>query len=288
MNFASSRGGYPIVFGICIIVLLVMGACSGDKAISPTGVPTPMPAYSGLGKAVILIHDAPVDSLQEVWLTVSSVRLIGANGGSKGETLLYEPMRLDFLKLDSVSRLLTVADLEAQTFSKIRLEVSDPEFVDKNGEVIESSDIKLVANGKVDLNFQHPVSIEADELTVVSIDLDLDNSIQVNQTGKGKFILRPQFKVDAVLDSSVTDSSITVEMVDATIIRTNPSAGTIDVELPGSPAILVVVVNPGTNYLNGSGDVITFADLKPATRVFIFGYFDAASGNFVATEIRLA
>jgi hypothetical protein len=250
-----------------------------------------MPKYTGPGRAMILIHDAPVDSLQEVWLTVNSVRLIGGgNSGKNEEPLLTEPMRLNLLALDEVSRVLSVSDLDAQAFSKLRLEVSEPEFVTNDGEVVDESQIKLVANGKVDLNFTEPVEVTPGNLTVVSLDMDLENSIQVNQTGGGRYILRPQVLVDPSTDESGDDtdsSGTTLEMMDATIIRTNPSLGTIDLELPGSPAILVVYTTTETTYLDAAGGSGTFADLYPAASVVIYGYLDPATDYFMVTEIQL-
>ena len=263
---------------VAAIATLVATGC-GDE-ISPTR----MPAYVPDGKVVVLMHDAPVDSLQEVWLTVNSIRFIGEGGGNL-TTVLDEPMRLNFLDLDSVSAVMGATTVEVESFSKIRLEVSDPEFLDKDGNVVAASDIKLVANGKIDLNFQGPVTVESGDLTVVSIDLDLDNSIKVNKTGKGKYILHPQFKVDAVIDTNTT-TTIPIEILDATIIRVNATLGTIDLELPGSPAILVVYTNEFTTFEDAGGAPIQLTDLIPASQVRVFGHYDPVAGNFVATKVQ--
>jgi hypothetical protein len=172
-----------------------------------------------------------------------------------------------------------------ETFSKIRLEVSDPEFLDKDSNVIESAHIKLVANGKIDLNFQEPVTIDSEELTVVSIDLDLDNSIKVNKTGNGKYILNPQFKVDAVFDTNTT-TTIPIEILDATIIRVNATLGTIDLELPGSPAILVVYTNELTAFVGTDGSPLLLTELRAASQVRVFGYYDPVVGKFIAIRVQ--
>jgi hypothetical protein len=276
-----------LAIGVSVVTLMIAGACSDQGQYSPTG----MPKYTGTGRTVILIHDAPVDSLQEVWLTVNSVRLIGGgNSGKNQEPLLTEPVRLNLLALDEVSRVLSVSDLDAQTFSKIRLEVSEPEFVTNDGEVIDESQIKLVANGKVDLNFKQPVEVVPEGLTVVSLDMDLENSILVNQTGKGRYILRPQVLVDPATGDPGDDtdsSTTTLEMMDATIIRTNQTLGTLDLELPGSPAILVVYTMPETTYLDAAGGSVGFADLRPAASIVVYGYLDPATNLFMVTEIQL-
>lgn len=263
---------------LAVVSVFITGGC-GDDATSPTG----MPEYDHLGRVVVLMHDAPVDSLQEVWLTVNSIRFIGAGSGNN-TTVLDEPMRLNFLDLDSSAMIMGAATAEVGTFSKIRLEVSDPEFVDKDGNVIDASQIKLTANGKIDLNFQGPVTVDSGEQTVVDVDLNLETSIQVNQTGNGKYILNPQFKAVAVADTST--EVIPVEVQEGTIIRINATLGTIDLELPGSPAILVVYTNASTVYTNSSGVLLLMTDLIPASAVRILGYYDPVTGNFIATEVQ--
>ena len=264
-------------FALAAASTLVAGGC-GDVS-SPTG----MPEYVHEGRVVVLMHDAPVDSLKEVWLTVNSVRFIGAGNG-KNTTILDEPVRLNFLDLDSSAVILAAAPADVGSFSKIRLEVSDPEFVDQDFNVIDASQIKLVANGKIDLNFQGPVTVNPGEETVVDVDLNLETSIKVNQTGNGKYILNPQFKAAAVEDT--TTEVIPIEVQEGTIIRVNATLGTIDLELPGSPAILVVYTNESTVFTSASGVLMLMTELRPASQVRILGYYDPATGNFVATEVQ--
>ena len=268
------KGLLAAILGLFLAVF--SGACSDDE--------TPAGSDEGNGLALVLIHDAPIDGLKEVWLTVSSVRLIGDDSISTGETLLAEPLRIDFLSLDSVSRVLTLAEVEGQTFSKIRLEVSDPEFVDTNDIVIDASQIQLVANGKVDLNFQGGITIAPDALTIISVDLDVENSIQVNQTGNGKYILHPQFKLDPV-----AATEIKIEIDNATIISigVTPLGSALVVEIPGSASPVTVGTNASTEIKSAEGDPLDIEALVPGTMVKIEGYIDADTGDIVATEIRV-
>jgi len=259
------------------LLAAIAGACGDDE--TPAG-------FDGDGnrRALVLIHDAPIDDLKEVWLTVSSVRLIGGDSTSTGETLLAEPLRIDFLALDSVSRVLTLAEVEGQTFSKIRLEVSDPEFVDTNDTVIDASQIQLVANGKVDLNFQGPITILPDALAVISVDLDVENSIQVNQTGNGRYILHPQFKLDPA-----TATEMEIEIDEATIIsiEVDDLESTLVVESPGSALPVTVETNASTEIKGPAGDPLDVEALVPGTMIEIEGYIDTETGDIIATEIRL-
>jgi len=274
-NFYFKKWGAAIT--LVVASTLIAGGCSDES--TPTG----MPPYVHDGRLVVLMHDAPVDSLQEVWLTVDAIRFIGAGNGNT-TTVLDEPMRLNFLDLDSVSMVMGATPVEAGSFSKIRLEVSDPEFVDKDGNVSDASQIKLVANGKVDLNFQGPVTVDPGEQTVVDVDLNLETSLKVNKTGNGKYILNPQFKATAVADT--TTEVIPIEVQEGTIIRYNASLGTIELELPGSPAILVVYTNESTIFSDAGGVLMLMTELRPASAVRILGYLDPVTGNFIATEVQ--
>jgi hypothetical protein len=258
----------------CLIAFGLAG-CSDDD--SSTGLD-----QQGPGMALILIHDAPVDSLKEVWLTVSSVRLIGGDSDSASVTVLDETLRLDFLSLDSVSRVLTLAEMEAQSFSKIRLEVSDPEFLDKDDHTIESEEIQLVANGKVDLNFQGEVVIAPEEITLISVDLDVENSIQVNQTGNGKYILHPQFKLDGGVDPDAK-----IEIQNGSLLSIDLATGALEVEVPGSMTPFVVETDAGTEFEDAGGNPIGLADLAPGMMVQIEGVIDPDSGAITATEVNV-
>jgi len=261
------------ILGLFLAVL--SGACGSDPAGSDG---------DGNGQALVLIHDAPIHDLKEVWLTVSSVRLIGADSLSNGEALLAEPLRIDFLSLDSVSRVLTLAEVEGQTFSKIRLEVSNPEFVDTNDVVIDASQIQLVANGKVDLNFQGPITIPPGAFTIISVDLDLENSIQVNQTGNGKYILHPQFKLDPA-----TTAAIEIEIDSATIISIDADSlgSTLVAETPGSAIPVTIGINASTEIQSLAGDPLEIAALVPGTSFRMEGYIDVNAGEIVATVITV-
>lgn len=273
----TPRRHWSLAFLLGIVLALLAGACGGGD--SPTGSKSKSP-----GQAMVLIHDASIDSLKELWLTVASVRLIGGDADSTDESILTEPLRIDFLALDSVARLLTLAEVEGQTFSKIRLEVSNPQFLDVHDNVIDGSQIQLVANGKVDLNFQGTMTIPPGEVAIISVDLDVANAVQVSQTGNEKYILNPQFKLDAGVASGAK-----VEIHDAVVLSVDatPAGGILGVGTPGSSVSMTILVNALAEIRDGSGFLIQLADLAPDLVVEIEGYIDVQSGEIVATEIRL-
>lgn len=238
------------------------------------------------GRLVLLIHDAPVDDFREVWLTVTSVRMIGADDDSTGpgDVILSQPVRMDFLKLDSTAQILAAVNVGAGSYSKIRLQVTDPEFVRDDDSVFSGDDIHLVANGHVDLNTQGDVLIVGNEVTVVSLDLALENSIQINQTGNGRYILRPQIFVDNTLEDEEG-----IIIVGATVSSINLGTSIIVVETSGneSDATLSVQTNGATEVLSIDGLPIALSSLSVGSHINVVGTIDVETGLVTATEVQI-
>ena len=269
-------------FAICLrrwvtlsIILCMAVATSGCGDDNPSGTQSDRD-----GLLMILIHDAPVDSLKEVWLSVHSVELIGADADSTVQPTLLDTVRIDLKSLDSLTAVLAVAAVPSGTYSKIRLWVSDPEFVTDDGTVISKDDIKLVANGKVDINFQGPFFLEADSTSVISLDFDLDSSIQINLTGNGKYILRPQILVDA---ENVTSNNIVIN--GAVVSSVDSIAGELMVTPHGSSVSLTVKISSATIIEAGDGTAMTIGDIAVNDVVNVHGTLDASEGCLIAEDI---
>lgn len=263
---------------VALLALFLVPSCSDDDGGSGVGSP-------GTATVMILIHDAPVDSLKEVWLTIGSLELIGGDD-TTGPMILTDSLRMDLLALDSVSRLLTLAEVEPGSYAKLRLTISDPEFVTDGGVIIEASDIQLVANGKVDINFQGGLEFEADSTTVIILDLDLDSSIQINLTGSGKYILRPQIHVGSG-GGGGGDGDEEIEIEEATILSIDVSAGSMQVESPGSASPLTILIAVDTEIKDHDGTLIGLDDLSVGMVVEIEGDLDSDTGVITATKIKV-
>lgn len=237
------------------------------------------------GSMILIIHDAPVDDFAEAWVTVESVTMIGANDNDEsGEVVLTEPVRMDLLSLDSIALVVSAADIGAGSYSKIRLQISDPEFVRDDDSVFSGDDIQLVANGHVDINTQGDVFIVANEVTVVSLDVDLDNSVQINQTGNGRYILRPQIFVD---NETSGEEGIIID--GAVITSMNLSTGVFTIETPGSQGDLDLNVRTTnqTAITSVVGLPLGLATLLVGSHVDIVGTIDVETGVVTASTIRV-
>lgn len=241
---------------------------------------------SGRGSMVLIMHDAPVDDFKEVWVTVESVTMIGADADSNasGEVVLSESVRMDLLTLDSTAQIIAAADVAAGSYSKIRLQVSDPEFVRNDDSVFMDEDILLVANGHVDINTQGDVFVVGEQVTVVSLDLDVNNSIQINQTGNGRYILRPQIFVD---NDMADEEGIVIR--GATVTSINLSTGRLTLSTSQNVAAvdLMVSTTSETDILSVGGLPVGLVALSVGSTVDVVGTIDVDTGVVTASEIRV-
>jgi len=261
------------------VAFIFVAGCDDDNSTNNT---------SGEGAVILVMHDAPVDDFKEVWLTVESVTMIGDADSNHSEVLLSEGVRMDFLDLDSISQVLAIVNVQSGTYSKIRLQVSDPEFVRDDDSVFTEPEVMLVANGHVDLNPQGTITIDADSLHIISLDLDLETSLQINQTGNGRYILRPQIFIDGdddIDDDGDGDEGVTIGH--ATIVSINLVSGVLVVSLPGTEENLTITTNGQTDIETENGLPLTLAQLTVGTDIKVKGELDLLTGDIVASEIEL-
>lgn len=259
-------------------LMLAIAGCNDDD--NGTG------GTSQRGSMVLMMHDAPIDEMKEAWVTVESVTMIGADDDSaSGEVVLNESVRMDLLALDSTAQILAAADVQAGAYNKIRLQISDPEFVRNDDSVFAGEDIQLVANGHVDLNTQGDVFIVGNAVTVVSLDLDVENSVQINQTGNGRYILRPQIFVDTDVsdEEGIIISNATIVSIDLSTnqftVSTSETEANIDI---------TVITTQETDIVTIGGAQLALASLLIGSTVDVVGTIDMDTGVVTATEVQVS
>jgi hypothetical protein len=191
---------------------------------------------------------------------------------------------MDLLSLDSAALLLSTVDVAAGAYSKIRLEISDPEFVRDDDSVFTGDDIQLVANGHVDLNTQGDVFIVADDITVVSLDLDVENSVQINQTGSSRYILRPQIFVD---NEASGEEGIIINGAVITSVGLNNGQLTVSSPQGQSTTDLTIMTTGQTQIRTTGGIPLVLATLVVGSTVNIVGTIDMDTGVITATHIQV-
>ncbi|MFQ5860881.1 MAG: DUF4382 domain-containing protein, partial [Dehalococcoidia bacterium] len=158
------------------------------RAVTPTPTPTPTPpeAARELGTLEVRVTDQPDHDVTKIEVTASQIRVHRA-GEAEAEdvgwqTVVEEEMTFDLLGVVGIEAILGSAELEAGTYSQVRLEVVRV-LVTLDGEdqeaTVPSGEIKIV----------RPIRVEAGETTIATLDFDADASVTV--TGNNRVIFRP-------------------------------------------------------------------------------------------------
>jgi hypothetical protein len=100
--------------------------------------------------------------------------------------IMDHPETFDLLTLtDGATELLAEAGLPACDYSRIRLGVANAQLIFKD----ETMEELKIESHKIDIPI--PFTITADEMMSIVLDFEADGSVKVNETGNGKYILRP-------------------------------------------------------------------------------------------------
>lgn len=262
-----------------IAVVFFAGFLNGCGGSSNNGAGAGLTTASN-GKLALIFTDAPTDDFSQVNVTIKEAALVSESDDS---IILFQgSRRINLLALQEVEALFTVrAELPVGTYHKIRLMVEAPEFVKKDGTIISSSEIQLVANGKIDLLSQQGFSITPEETLVLRIDMDAKKSIHIHQTGNFKYKFRPVVFVDALHDikERILSVSGTIESIDTAnqsflLKREDHDAeqGSNDKDLDHGTDSLRVFVSEGTVLADVSGDVLNFEVLKVGQKLQVHGF----------------
>ncbi len=180
---------------LCLLALAVITGCSGGgDSSSSTQAAVSTPPVAGApdqtGVVGIIIKDAPSDDYTRIMLRITRVELLG---DGEPQTVFDGDLEFDLLALRNHGNLLSLSDEVATgDYDKIRLRVSSITLycLDEFGDEI-SVDVRVPANGKVDLNPRGSFTVAADSALLIQIDLDAKKSIHIVGTGNGSHRFRP-------------------------------------------------------------------------------------------------
>jgi hypothetical protein len=191
-DFFSRR---PALLGLAAATLVGLAACGGsssDDSSNPGGNPPP-PVTTG--KVTILLTDAPTDAFCQVLATVERIDLFGGSGTPTN--VFTGPATVDVLALRNYSDVLAIAPaVPVGTYSKVRMTLSDLALVECDGAGNPEPESgwehpKLPGNGKLDLNPRGSFQVAGGETLVIELDLDMEKSLHLHQTGNGRWQFRP-------------------------------------------------------------------------------------------------
>jgi len=262
------------------------GGSSNPAASSP--VPTPMagPTTATVG---IILTDAAVDDYDHAYVTITSVELIGDGGH---QLIFSGEETVDLLALRDSVRLFAVSeDVEPDAISKIRLKATGMQLVQDNGAGPVTTDVDLVANGKIDLNLRESIDLAAGDVVFVSLDWDMNESLKFTTTGTGRKIMRPV--IFAVIDTEpafkqgLVRVSGEVELVAADSTAFRMCSPDVVTQLPNSPVLgslcLDVVLNEKTGLFGPDGMPIAREEIVKGAPVTVLGLLQRSMDGVMVT-----
>jgi len=147
------------------------------------------------GRVTMLVGDAPINDLSEVWITVSEVELNMAGG--KKDVVLDTPERIELLSLQNLSEVLLSEEIVTGRINKVRLLLDKIEILREGGTSPDNLEVLDVpAGGWIELNPQGGIEVRAGETITMLIDVDLERSLHVIEGGNGSFEFRPQVFIE--------------------------------------------------------------------------------------------
>ncbi|MFQ6068269.1 MAG: DUF4382 domain-containing protein [Candidatus Bathyarchaeia archaeon] len=185
------------VAGVLIAVLIIAGIAWSGMTIPNLRLPAFM---SNTGTLIVQITDAPVE-LEHLNVTINSVSILKNEDGSETWVDLpfvdgVEKVSLDLLTLKDVTQNLSISEIDAGKYTKIRLSIEDANatYVGDDWEKVHVPPEPIhVPPGHIDIIVHF--EIEGDEDVTVLIDMNAE-WIAISQSGN----LRPVLKavVEAV------------------------------------------------------------------------------------------
>ncbi len=153
-----------------------------------------------LGSLIIKMKDKPVEDADQVWVTISNIKVHMADPDEFIDVSIVEQNH-DLLDLKNNPVPIVSADLDAGHYNQIRMNVVEGSIVfpedDGQGELVEVPyDLKIPSNEiKIPVQFY----IEASGDTEIILDFDAEKSIHITKQGKKEsYKLRPVIKVVGV------------------------------------------------------------------------------------------
>jgi hypothetical protein len=193
-NFTGFDFFRPALAGLAATALVTLAACGGggDSNDDNTG---PTPQGPTTGAVAVLLTDAPTDEFCQILATVESIDLLSDTGGPTNVFVGSETVNLldlrnytDFFSIDPV--------VPVGSYSKVRMTLSDLALVECDAAGVPEDQTmwehpRLPGNGKLDLNPRGTFQVVGGETLVIELDMDMNKSLHVHQTGNGRWQFRP-------------------------------------------------------------------------------------------------
>ncbi len=264
-GFALGVAVLFLALGALVISLMSCGGGGGSSGGSSTG-------STGTGTVAMLLSDGPADEYQHIWITVTEVSLLPANGNAGPVVIFSSPagVRVDLLGLRDEDFLLTIRNnVPAGLYNKIRLGVSK---IEPEGGPCADMTVKL-PSGRIDLDPREPFQVKGGGTLAIRLDIDANKSINLHQAGNsGKCIFRPVVFVDINEEVPVARCP---KVLSGTIVslKVNGSGQVVGftLNLQDSRGTIEVSLQSNVTVINGLGECALPNDLKVGDQVKVRG-----------------
>lgn len=267
----STTGARVLGVVLGLFALVGVSACGGSR----TG------HEPAAGTVTLAMTDAPADELTALTVTIESATLIGEDGPAAIPLPDGTPITLNLLDLDGINQVLATASVPAGRYGKLRLAIRDATVTWPDGTV---EPVTIVANGKVDLNFQGHVDVLDGGALTIQMDFSAEDSLKLTETGNGRLILRPQIFVTTGLDAGDPDNP-PLDDVRGVVASVDAETHTFDLRTTAGSRV-VIVVTDDTAIVSHRSEA-TFADLQPGRLVHVEGTL-RSDGRLAATVVHIA
>lgn len=287
----------PAMFGLSAVALIALAACGGGGGASGSSGTKPPPALTS-GKVAILLTDAPTDQFCQILATVERVDLLGDSGSPTN--VFVGPETVDILALRNYTDFFSIdPEVPIGTYSKVRLTLSDLALVECDAQGNPEPPAlwehpHLPGNGKLDLNPRGSFEVIGGETLVIELDMDMEKSLHVHQTGNGKWQFRPVIFVTIRPDGSklvrVFGQASNVGSTTFELCPTEPASSMDHGNSTPATECLGVFTDAATGIFDETGnrvgmDAVASGDLL--TAIGFLSLYDNADGNTRMDNLRL-
>jgi hypothetical protein len=295
-NFTGFDFFRPALAAAALVTLAACGG-GGDSSSADTST-SPTPQGPTTGAVAVLLTDAPTDAFCEIRATVESIDLLSDTGGPTNVFVGPETVNLldlrnytDFFSVDPV--------VPVGTYSKVRMTLSDLALVECDAAGVPEAEAmwehpRLPGNGKLDLNPRGTFQVVGGETLVIELDMDMNKSLHLHQTGNGRWQFRPVvFVTIRPDDTKLVRVFGRVENLGATSFELCPvePVSSMDDDQPApSTECIDVFTDADTGIFDETGtpvDMSAVANDDLLTAIGFLGLYDDGDGDTRLDDLRL-
>jgi hypothetical protein len=259
MNISRIFAATRLAF-LTLVAALFLNACGSSGSSDSDSVDITPVATTGM--VGILFTDAPTDDYSAINLNVVKAILIGED--EKQEIVFEGSEPVNLLDLENFSEPLAFGEVQAGTYTKLRLIVDELELVPVIGEPIRPH---LPGNGKIDMLDADGFTVLAGRTLLMEIDMDANKSIKITDAGNSGL---------ARVVGSVFGEPGT------------PEGGFVLCDLDSPDYCVDVVTNGSTSFFDNKGLGTDFSALSDGAMVVALGMYDTDPSvvlNAVVVEV---